>query len=127
MSSGKWKRDTQIQHEKACTGNGAGYVYALVEIKDKASFEQLSRTEDPDFLKNNEVAYIGETSNPWQRFGTHRKQKSRKIGMVILDETDSDFPVPEIQMKENKAMFNYALYHGHLPKWNKGGNTFSGA
>ena len=47
--------------------------------------------------------------------------------MVIIDETDSDFPVPEIQMKENEAMFNYALAHGKLPKWNKGGTTFAGA
>ena len=121
-------KDTQVQHEKACVGNGAGYVYALIEIDEKSSFEQLSYAiDDPDFLKNNEVAYIGETSNPWQRFGTHRTKKSRKIGMVIIDESNSDFPVPEIQMKENQAMFNYALAHGKLPKWNKGGTTFAGA
>ena len=121
-------KDTQVQHEKACVGNGAGFVYALIEIDEKSSFEQLSYAiDDPDFLKNNEVAYIGETSNPWQRFGTHRTKKSRKIGMVIIDESNSDFPVPEIQMKENKAMFNYALAHGKLPKWNKGGTTFAGA
>ena len=120
------RKDTQDRHEKACKGNGAGFVYALVEIDDKASFEQISYA-DPDFIKHNEVAYIGETSNPWQRFGTHRTKKSRKIGMVIIDESDSDFPVPEIQMKENKAMYNYALAHGKLPKWNKGGLTFAGA
>jgi|TARA_B100001094_G_C17891198_1_gene651781 hypothetical protein len=121
-------KDTQVQHEKACVGNGAGFVYALIEIDEKSSFEQLSYAiDDPDFLKNNEVAYIGETSNPWQRFGTHRTKKSRKIGMVIIDESNSDFPVPEIQMKENQAMFNYALAHGKLPKWNKGGTTFAGA
>ena len=121
-------KDTQVQHEKACVGNGAGFVYALIEIDEKSSFEQLSYAiDDPDFLKNNEVAYIGETSNPWQRFGTHRTKKSRKIGMVIIDESNSDFPVPEIQMKENQAMFNYALAHGKLPKWNEGGTTFAGA
>ena len=121
-------KDTQVQHEKACVGNGAGFVYALIEIDEKSSFEQLSYAiDDPDFLKNNEVAYIGETSNPWQRFGAHRTYKSRKIGMVIIDESNSDFPVPEIQMKENQAMFNYALAHGKLPKWNKGGTTFAGA
>ena len=118
---------TQQQNEISCKGNGAGYVYALVEIDDKSSQSMLVWSEDPDFLKNNEIAYIGETSNPWRRFGAHRSEKSRKIGMVIIDETDSDYPVPEIQMKENKAMFNYALAHGKLPKWNKGGTTFSGA
>ena len=47
--------------------------------------------------------------------------------MVIFDETDSDYPVPEVQMKENQAMYNYALAHGELPKWNKGALTFAGA
>ena len=121
-------KDTQFQHENACVGNGAGFVYALIEIDEKSSFEQLSYAiDDPDFLKDNEVAYIGETSNPWQRFGAHRTYKSRKIGMVIIDESNSDFPVPEIQMKENKAMLNYALAHGKPPKWNKGALTFAGA
>ena len=123
----KQKRDTQVQHEKACKGNGAGYVYALVEIDEKSSFEQLSFSDDPDFIKNNEVAYIGETSNPWQRFGTLRTKKSRKIGMVVFDESNSEFPVPEIQMKENQAILNYALAHGEAPKWNKGALTFAGA
>ena len=123
----KQKRDTQVQHEKACIGNGAGYVYALIEIDEKSSFEQLSFSDDPDFIKNNKVAYIGETSNPWQRFGTHRTKKSRKIGMAVFDESDSDFPVPEIQMKENQAILNYALAHGEAPKWNKGALTFAGA
>ena len=35
-------KDTQVQHEKACVGNGAGFVYALIEIDEKSSFEQLS-------------------------------------------------------------------------------------
>ena len=123
----KQKRDTQVQHEKACKGNGAGYVYALVEIDEKSSFEQLDFTDDPDFIKKNEVAYIGETSNPWQRFGTHRTKKSRKIGMVVFDESDSEFPVPEVQMKENQAILDYALINGKAPKWNKGALTFAGA
>ena len=124
------KNPTQDQCDKALRGNGAGYVYALLEIEDKATYENISYAiDDPDFLKNNEIAYIGETSNVYGRFGAHRsaKDKSRKIQMVVIDETDSDYPVPEIQMKEQTAMFNYARYHGNLPKWNKGGTTFSGA
>ena len=117
-------KQTQQSQIEACKGNGAGFVYALVEITDKATFENISYA-DPDFIKNNEVAYIGESSNPIERFTKHRSQKSRKIGMVIFDETDSDYPVPEVQMKENQAMYNYALAHGELPKWNKGALTFA--
>tara|TARA_R100001015_G_C4477579_1_gene59132 strand:- start:45 stop:413 length:369 start_codon:yes stop_codon:yes gene_type:complete len=119
---------TQQSQIEACKGNGAGFLYALIEITDKATFENVSYAiGDEDFIKNNKVAYIGESSNPIERFTKHRSQKSRKIGMVIFDETDSDYPVPEIQMKENLAMYNHALAHGELPKWNKGALTFAGA
>tara|TARA_A100001515_G_scaffold106035_1_gene86862 strand:- start:183 stop:545 length:363 start_codon:yes stop_codon:yes gene_type:complete len=117
---------TQQSQIESCKNNGAGFVYALVEITDKATAEQVTFA-DPDFIKRNKVAYIGESSNPYERFSKHRSTKSRKIGMVIFDETNSDFPVPEVQMKENLAMYNHALAHGELPKWNKGALTFAGA
>ena len=63
---------------------------------------------------------------PFERFGQHRCRKSRKIGMVIFDETKSDYPEAELKALESNAIYNYCVKKG-TPKWQKGASTFSGA
>jgi len=67
------------------------------------------------------------TSNPIERFSMHRGKKSKKIGMVIFDKTETEFPHVELQAKENQAILNYCMAKGDYPKWQKGAKKFSGA
>ena len=117
---------TQADNIKACHKNDKGYLYALVDLEDKANWQSVDFSDDKDYHLNNEIDYIGITSNPFERFGQHRCRKSRKIGMVIFDETKSDYPEAELKALESNAIYNYCVKKG-TPQWQKGASTFSGA
>jgi len=111
---------------KACRNNDKGFLYALVKLEDKATWDNIDYSEDKEYHLNNEIDYIGITSNLMERFSQHRVRKSRKIGMVVFNQTKSEYPEAELKALESDAIFNYCLEKG-TPKWQKGASTFSGA
>jgi len=115
------------ENVKTCRNNDKGYLYALVDIQDEAKWSDIDFNYDAKFPVSKDVVYIGMTSNPIERFSLHRTEKSKKIGMVIFNETKTEYPHVEAQMMENTAIFNYCKSNGNYPKWQKGAKTFSGA
>lgn len=112
---------------EACHRNDKGFLYALVDLDNQADWDMIDHSEDKNFPVNNDIVYIGMTSNPIERFSMHRGKKSKKIGMVIFDKTETEFPHVELQAKENQAILNYCMAKGDYPKWQKGAKKFSGA
>ena len=117
---------TQRENIKACHRNDKAYLYALIDLKDNSKWDEVDFSEDENYHLNNKISYIGETSNPYERFAQHRVKKSRKVGMVIFNQTKTDYPHAEIKSLESEAIFNYCVKKGS-PKWQKGAKTFSGA
>tara|TARA_B100001094_G_scaffold261205_1_gene261931 strand:+ start:383 stop:763 length:381 start_codon:yes stop_codon:yes gene_type:complete len=113
---------------EACADNNKGYLYALVDMKEDMSGNGLAvaYSEDKEFYLNNEISYIGMSSNPFQRYQAHKVKKSRKIGMILFNETKSNYPEAELKAMEAEAIFKYSVAKG-TPKWQKGSKTFSGA
>tara|TARA_R100000458_G_C8117368_1_gene137688 strand:- start:135 stop:497 length:363 start_codon:yes stop_codon:yes gene_type:complete len=110
----------------ACRNNDKGYLYALVSLKDKATWDSIDYSDDTKYHLNNEIDYIGITSNLMERFAQHRTRKSRKVGMIVFNQTKTTEPHAELKHLEAEAIFEYALNVGQ-PKWQKGASTFSGA
>ncbi len=117
---------TQADNIKACHKNDKGYLYALVDLEDKANWQSVDFSDDKDYHLNNEIDYIGITSNLMERFAQHRTRKSRKVGMIVFNQTKTTEPHAELKHLEAEAIFEYALNVGQ-PKWQKGASTFSGA
>jgi predicted GIY-YIG superfamily endonuclease len=111
---------------KTCRNNDKGFLYALVKLESKASWDNIDYSEDKDFHLNNDIDYIGITSNLMERFSQHRNRKSNEIGMIVFNQTKTEFPEAELKALEAEAIFNYCLEKG-VPKWQKGASTFSGA
>ena len=117
---------TQTENIKACHRNDKAFLYALVDLKDDSKWDFVDFSKDKNYHLNNEISYIGETSNIYERFAQHRVYKSKKIGMVVFNQTKTHEPHAEIKSLESDAIFKYALKFGK-PKWQKGAKTFSGA
>ena len=111
---------------ESCRQNDKGFLYALVDLKDASTIFEIDYSEDKKYHLNNDIDYIGITSNPFERFAQHRSRKSRKIGMVIFNKTETKYPEAELKALESDAIFDYCMEKG-TPKWQKGASTFSGA
>ena len=52
---------TQADNIKACHKNDKGYLYALVDLEDKANWQSVDFSDDKNYHLNNEIDYIGIT------------------------------------------------------------------
>ena len=110
--------------KKSCNGNTNGFIYALVRVNKKdACVDMLSYSDDKEYYLNNKVSYVGLSSNPIERFGDHRTQKGKKIGMVIFDQAKNP---AEGKMKESTAIYKLVEKYGKC-SWQKGAETWAGA
>jgi predicted GIY-YIG superfamily endonuclease len=122
---------TQKENIKSCHRNDKAYLYALVELQEDSPYwGAIDHSDDKEYYLNNVISYIGETSNPYERYSQHKcpskGEKGKKIGMVVFNRTSSHLPHAEIKAMESEAIFKYALAKG-TPPWQKGAKTFSGA
>ena len=110
----------------ACRNNDKGFLYALVDLELGSTWDTIDYSEDNKYHLNNEIQYIGITSNLMERYQQHRVRKSKRIGMVVFNQTKTDYPEAELKALESDAILEYCLKNG-TPKWQKGASTFSGA
>ena len=113
---------------KACVGNPNGFLYALIEMKNKKSKGDpfFDWSDDVKYHLNNDISYIGITNNPIKRYSDHTMDcnKGKKIGMIIFDTAETPY---EGKKKEGDAIYDYCLAFGQGPKFQKGHDTWAGA
>ena len=114
---------TYMANKKACSKNDKGFIYALVDLDEKATWDLIEYSDDKEYYLNNKVSYVGLSSNPIERFGDHRTNKGKKIGMVIFDQAKNP---AEGKMKESIAIFKLVEKFGKCG-WQKGAETWAGA
>ena len=64
-----------MENKKACSKNDKGFIYALVDLDEKATWDLIEYSNDKEYYLNNKVSYVGLSSNPIERFGDHRTNK----------------------------------------------------